>query len=371
MLKLKRIIKAVIISLITSFSIITINATPQTIHQDNKKNLEDIKILALIDHGFGNTHLIVKDQFESWGCSVVTVSAAETKLVNNCYNQPHKPIMADFLISEISDLSEYDCLFVASGPHWEFLLEDMMALNFIETAAKNGVLVSSLCVGTVVLAATDATNGINLQGMSGNDYFVQQHGAKPCHLARVINDRGIITGGPGGYPPNGSIKAPVTELCYAIAKEAMGYQYVVDTDVLTTLNPWKNYSININISDQTDFLRQVNMSTSITQVKATVYSVSGNSRTAEKNLKFETSDNGSTWSGSIIDLEPGNYEIDLQVTDSFSLLEFYINIASIRETATTTTETISSNTTSSGTLAVLFSSLISIMIVSYSRKRDM
>ncbi len=368
-LNLKRVMKLEIIFVILGLSIIAINATPQTNHRD-KKNLEDIKILSLIHHGFGNTHLIAKDQFESWGCSVVTVSAAETKLVNNCYNQPHKPIMADFLMSEISDITEYDCLFVASGPHWETLRQGMTALNFIERAAENGVLISSLCVGTVVLADTDATNGINLQGMPGNDYFVQQHGAKPCHLARVINDRGVITGGPGSYPPNGSTKAPVTELCYAIVKEAMGYQYVVDTDVLTTVEPWVNYSINVAISDQTDFPRKVNMSASITQVKATVYSVSGNSRMPEMNVKLETNDNGSTWSGSIIDLEPGNYEIDLQVIDSLSLLEFYINVAGIPETTTTTTDTISSNTTSDGTLLVLVFSFLLISTVSSLRKRN-
>ncbi|MFX0174472.1 MAG: hypothetical protein ACFE9L_21555, partial [Candidatus Hodarchaeota archaeon] len=89
---------------------------------ESEKNPSDLKVLMIVDTAFGFTYFVVKDYLESWGINVITASATGSKLVAGCFNQPPNSTTADLLISDITDITEYDAIHIPSGGHWRSLL---------------------------------------------------------------------------------------------------------------------------------------------------------------------------------------------------------------------------------------------------------
>ncbi|MFX0207681.1 MAG: DJ-1/PfpI family protein, partial [Candidatus Hodarchaeota archaeon] len=200
--------------------IITIGSfnPPQVVTED----LNDISILSLIADGVGNTYFTVKDQFEEWGWDVTTVGLKDNH--TGCPNKEPILITSDILVSEINNISQYDCVFIASGAQHHILRGDQSVLDLINASYNEGLVISAICVSTVVLADADIINGIKVVGHPLYAYDIEVAGGIFELHAKVISDKRIITGGRGGGPNGGGdLSAPTYELCVAIAKEILGY----------------------------------------------------------------------------------------------------------------------------------------------------
>jgi putative intracellular protease/amidase len=147
---------------------------------------EDVKVLVLMSHAYGtNTHLYF-DNFEQYGWDITT--AALTQTVQPCNfgsSSGCLPITVDLLISEVSDISEYDVLVIAPAT-WDQsnvdpyidLIENQDAINLVVSAVNENLIIYTHCAGARVLAAANVINGVNIQAKPGdNGVFLTEYNA--------------------------------------------------------------------------------------------------------------------------------------------------------------------------------------------------
>ncbi|MFW9972024.1 MAG: DJ-1/PfpI family protein [Candidatus Odinarchaeota archaeon] len=175
------------------------------------------KVMILVAFGVGETYFPVKGKFESWGWEVTT--AGLTSSIISCPNVNPRPVPIDILISEINNdtLSQYECIFIPSGGHWNALAYDATTLTTILNAYNLGLVISSLCIGIVVIARADIVNGVRIAYDSNSASYVISYGGITVSK-EVVTDQRIVTGGTGGGPTGGGAsQAPTIEVCKAIA----------------------------------------------------------------------------------------------------------------------------------------------------------
>jgi putative intracellular protease/amidase len=88
------------------------------------------------------------------------------------------PFNVDTLITEITDVSDYDCLaimqsFSRNGDSHDDILASPAALALVQQAVAESLLVVANCGGVRVLAAADVINGVTVTGFPGyyNEYI--------------------------------------------------------------------------------------------------------------------------------------------------------------------------------------------------------
>ena len=124
------------------------------------------RILMLMCNNYGANYNWIRDVMEIYGWDVTT--AGVTPTVTVCFIGG--PLTVDTLVSEITDVSQFDCLAVmpasgavAPGPHGQLLLSPE-ALALVHQAAADSLLVVGFCTGVRVLAAADVINGKMVTG---------------------------------------------------------------------------------------------------------------------------------------------------------------------------------------------------------------
>lgn len=122
-----------------------------------------------------------------------------------------RSVDVDTLLSEIDDVSSFDCLVIAPGRDHSNIMDSQAALSLIRSAVDEGLVVSAWCRGVRVLAAADAIRGRRVTGHA--DYRSEYEAAGASYLG---NDRPPVT--------DGNIVTSVrsryyrTETCEAIAE---------------------------------------------------------------------------------------------------------------------------------------------------------
>lgn len=134
------------------------------------------KVMILVAYGVGETYFPAKNKFESWGWNVTT--AGLTSSVISCPNINPRPVPVDILISDINNdtLSQYECIFIPSGGHWNELAYDATTLATISNAYNLGVVISSLCIGIVVIARADIVDGVRIAYDANSAPYVISYG---------------------------------------------------------------------------------------------------------------------------------------------------------------------------------------------------
>jgi putative intracellular protease/amidase len=129
-----------------------------------------VKVLMLMCDSFGTNYNWSRDVQETYGWDVTT--AALTPVVTNCFYGG--PLTADTLISEINDVSQFDCVAVmtAQGSHHSQLMGSPDALDLVARADSAGLLLVGFCGGTRVLAAAGVVEGHRVTGANA---FVQEY----------------------------------------------------------------------------------------------------------------------------------------------------------------------------------------------------
>jgi protease I len=237
------------------------------------KNLDEIKVLALIGNGFGDSYFWIKNQLESWGCNYTT--AGLTSPCSSCPNKPQRPVTPDILIADVDQeiLTQFDCIFIPSGAHYEILAFSSLVLNLIRDAYEEGLVIASLCSGSVPIArAHGIVEGVKVAYFFLSTDYMQEAGAIEVFVSPVVSDKRIITTSSG--MPYGSL-APVYQVCVALAKEVLGYSALIDA----TIEPQAGgigttYLLTVEVTNLTDIFYG-NISTEVYRVMAYLYNDSG------------------------------------------------------------------------------------------------
>lgn len=178
----------------------------------NQALAQQTKVLVILPRYFGLNHYLNMEMFESFGWEVTLTAVTQTVLpcpysvgVGNTSKN------VDILISEINDITQYDCVTIAPMS-WQYdppnacidLLNNQVALDLISTANDSGLVIWATCAGVRVLAAADIINGINIQGQPGpgniylNEYLAAGANYLGSKLPPVI-DGNIVTTTRGQY----------------------------------------------------------------------------------------------------------------------------------------------------------------------------
>ncbi|MFW9995506.1 MAG: DJ-1/PfpI family protein [Candidatus Odinarchaeota archaeon] len=291
------------------------------------QGITDIDVLVLVANGVGESYFINKEQLESWGCNTITVNCGLTENVVYCPNQEPRPITTDILISEIEDITDYDCVLIPSGGHWSILSANHEVRELISVAHDEGLIVASICVGLAVVASADIINGTKVAGHPNANAAVNAAGGIIVY-SRVVSDDRVVTAGSGGGPGIGASAAPNQEFCLALVKEVLGYSYSVNTEIEKLSGGEETgYSINVKTTDLAEFKNSLNASSSeIYRVNAILYDVSDETNVSFiQNIELKDNDNDSTYNGTFNGLERGKYRVDVEIRDIIGNMEVIRN----------------------------------------------
>ena len=173
---------------------------------------QPIKALVILPRYYGLNHYLNMEMFESFGWEVTLTGI--TQVVEPCpYSVPlgNVPRNVDILISEINDVSQYNCIAIAPMS-WRYdppnacidLLNNQETLDLISTANDSGLIIWATCAGVRVLAAADILNGKDIQGQAGpgniylNEYLAAGANYLGSGLPPVI-DGNLVTTTRGQY----------------------------------------------------------------------------------------------------------------------------------------------------------------------------
>lgn len=288
--------------------------------------IDEIKVLALIDHGFGWNYFTIVETFEAWNINVTTAGTSST--VASCFNREARPVTSDILIEDVDNetLLDFDCVIVPSGGHWGNLIFDRDALNLIAYAHELGLIVSGICTGPIVLSrAGDILNGTKIVGHPNGVVHYRSAGAIQVEGQRVVCDNRVVTGGSGSGPPTGYAGAPTYETCLTIVRELMGVSLITEVN----LNPAQvslesEFQISVELRDLSDVSEGM-FDSNISEVLATVYNI----RNISLYEEIELEETDGIYIGNFTGLLAGDYSIDIDVENEDRIFTTIRNVTSI------------------------------------------
>jgi hypothetical protein len=286
---------------------------------------DPVEILLLMDHGWGGNVPFIMDIFERYGWSMTTTGLNET--IISCSYLGYEEFTVDVLLTEITDLTQYDAISILPGNAHDLLRTNQTSLNLINDAVDLGLVVSAWCNGVRVLAAADVIDGKNITGNADYEAEYVAAGATFNELVPPVIDGNIVTGVRSRFYR--------TEMCEAIATAIGVYEPDGPSLVSTTATPQQGVlGTSINLTAE---LSDV---TGIFAVNAKVFSL--NQTSGEKMsivyvefFRLNTTDVEGVYSGIIEDLEVGDYTIDVEATDLYlneAVYEYAVNISILNQT---------------------------------------
>lgn len=176
----------------------------------------DIKVLLVFPEKYGANSFLMLEKLEEFGWDVTTTGV--NPVIQPCYwgNE----VTVDTLISDITDISNYDCLILCtmrwySNPPnaYSDILNSTEALQLFTAANNAGLIIYAACAGVRVLAAADILNGVNI---TGNDYYESEYLAAGANFLGInippVIDGNIVTAMRGQYYFNQNMEAVKTAL---------------------------------------------------------------------------------------------------------------------------------------------------------------
>ncbi|NHJ86073.1 MAG: DJ-1/PfpI family protein [Asgard group archaeon] len=261
----------------------------------------EVSILCIMDFDCGANYLALFNQFNVFGWTIVTVGPATT--ITGCeYNSVEFEV--DYLYSEISDLTEYDCINIMPGNSHENLMANQDSiLNKIKSASDAGVIISAWCRAVRVLAAADVINGTDITGHE--DYSAEYAAAGATfhsNVPPIISGNIVTCGSTQFYLREMFITMTQAIGCYENNAPVIG---VIDVQEFTNLSRL----ITINIVDENV----------LTEVKVVLTLVtSGNpSPPSTKTLILADPDLDNNYTALFTESNYGVYNVDLVITDLF------------------------------------------------------
>ncbi len=341
--------RIVVISLILLFT-----AAPSfSISQTTPETPDEIRVLSLLTTSFGWNFFDTRDRLESYGVDVDIVGYALDYEIPSCVNRAPRPVTADYLLSEMTPeiRSDYHCLFIPAGGHWNALSQSQTVLDFVEEAYEAGLVIATMCIGQRVIAAANGIiSGSKIAFFGFAWQQVTDAGGIPALDGRVVSHNRFVTGGAGGgfYPGDGYVSAPAYMVAAEIIRECLGLSRIEEV----TLNPigdgLDDFTLAVTPADLADAIPVLN-STEIGEVSATIYPTANHNDTTTIEL-FDDDVDG-TWTADIVGLEDGDYLVDIGLLDTEDVLDVETQVTSftVQSSTSTTTSTTSTTTTTTTT----------------------
>ncbi len=134
---------------------------------------QDINVLVIVPQYYGANTNFYLDDFERFGWTVTFAGTEAVMQPCPAYGGPRGclPIAVDVQITDITDLTPYDCLAIMPGsmnvssPYRDLVIDDE-ALALVNRAVDEGLVVFASCGGVRVLAAADVLQGVEVTGHS-------------------------------------------------------------------------------------------------------------------------------------------------------------------------------------------------------------
>lgn len=196
---------------------------------------EDIKVLLYAADGVGDNYFDVQSQLALWHVATTTVGL--TPAVTGCANRHRgRNIIPDITLDQLSDadLASYQALFVPSGGYWERNKNNPEVQAFLSRAYGQGLVISSMCVGTPIFAEVpELTRGKYLKAHVNGAYMLRDNGARIVEEGEVVIDGRIVTGGiGGGLNRGGHKKAPYRQLVGSLIRTVRGRLYLSESSFI-------------------------------------------------------------------------------------------------------------------------------------------
>ena len=277
--------------------------TPLLVQADTPSN--PIKILLVMDDDYGVSYQYIRAVFERYGWNITTTALNET--IIGCDYGNNKPLDVDILLTEISDVTEYDILTIMPGDSHENLRTNETALDLIRDSVSEGLIVTAWCRAVRVLADADVIDGKNVTGNAEYQSEYEAAGATFFELVPPITDGNIIT----------SVRSTFYReaTCNAIAAAVDFYDSNAPVLTSASLSPSPtavNVSALLTVNVQDDAL--------IYMVYFDLYEVYANGERADDytlHKEMNATETEGLFEYTIEDLSVGNYTIDIFAWDCF------------------------------------------------------
>ena len=340
-------IKALV--LLSLIVLVSVSSSPWLMAAVEGKEITDLKVLMLISDNFGWNYFDAREILESWGVNVTTLSNSLDTNVSACVNRPDNWTIADMLLKDVQDdiASQFDILYIPAGAQWQSLIASTRVCNFISNAYESGLIIGTISVGNRVLSrANNIVNGSNVVSDTNSNSYMFAAGATIRYGVDVVSDNRFVTGGPGGGPTGGGYTvAPMSEVCAAMIRKALGYSYVNEA-IITPLNEARtNFTISVEVNDlDSEFNELFSEDINISSVVANV--LSKENRTLIESINLIDSNSDFIYTGAFTATTDGEYVLDIEIEDTNSTLEIERELVtfSVGEETTTPSTTSTSNT---------------------------
>ncbi|MBN2878609.1 MAG: DJ-1/PfpI family protein [Clostridia bacterium] len=176
-----------------------------------------LRALIIVGNEFGNTYFDMKTELEAVGFIVDTAGVGGKELLSSCPNHEDIPITPDCDITEITEenINDYQVVFVPAGKHHRSIQYSKDVRRVLTLSKDNGLCISAVCAGNIVLAAVDGLiEGHEIACSSATKSYIESAGATPKYI-NVVVDGQFVTGSTSG---GNHAKAPTRKMAEEIKK---------------------------------------------------------------------------------------------------------------------------------------------------------
>jgi len=283
-----------------------------------KRASSDVHILFIMDHDYGANYHFIRPILEGWGWTVTIAGTSDT-LTPCTYQSSVTTVDSDILISDIDDVTEYDCISIMPGSSHALLLNDATTLDLIRTAIEEEMVVAAWCRAVRILARADVIDGKNVTGNA--DYASEYTAAGASYLGVVppVIAGNIVTGVRSRFYRQAMCEAIAT----AVGVFEEDAPEVSDVALASpTIDPSSWTTLSATITDVTG----------IESATAKIYTTNANGQRDLTVSPVEidlTVQQGDTYTTNITNLSEGWYTIDIVVRDVFQNSDTHASAANL------------------------------------------
>lgn len=283
-----------------------------------KEAASDVSILFIMDHDYGANYHFIRPIFEGWGWTVTIAGTSDT-LTPCTYQSSVTTVDSDILLSDIDDVTEYDCISIMPGSSHALLLGDATTRNLIRTAVEEEMVVAAWCRAVRVLADADVIDGLNVTGNA--DYVGEYAAAGATYLGVVppVIQGNIVTGVRSRFYRQAMCEA-ISTAVGVFEEDAPEVSDV--TLASSTISPDNWTILSATITDLTG----------ISSAKAEIFTTDANGVRNSTSPVFELdmiSQQGDIYAANISNLPEGWYSIDICAEDMFENSITCTNVANL------------------------------------------
>ena len=262
---------------------------------------EEIDILLLMDDKYGGNYEGIIAKFQQFGWNITI--AGPTPTVNGCVYLSGQSLDVDILISDITDVTQFDCVNIMPGSSHDYLRTNSAAQNLIKTAVANDLIVSAWCRGVRVLATADVLDGKNITGHIDYKSEYETAGATFFEGSAPIIDGNIVTGVRSRFYQ--------LDMCIAIAKALGVHESDAPTIEELFINPLGSNSYNLTLipADASGILTL--------KVTLNPFNIPEDISASKISLSLYDTNTDGIFNKTLTNLLPINYSVDVTLTDIF------------------------------------------------------